>query len=106
MTVPVIELVDDDRGEYSFECPGCGCPHSVTTKPPRPGQHFPWPVWGFNGDVVRPTITPSIRVQWAFNGHLSTKVCHSFVRSGMIEFLGDCTHALAGQTVPLPPVDA
>lgn len=30
-------------------------------------------------------------------------VCHSFVRAGRIEFLGDCTHALAGQTVPLPP---
>ncbi|MCZ4340562.1 hypothetical protein O4H52_03015 [Sphingomonadaceae bacterium G21617-S1] len=30
-------------------------------------------------------------------------VCHSFVRNGQIEFLSDCTHALAGQTVPLPP---
>lgn len=30
------------------------------------------------------------------------EVCHSFVRAGKIEFLGDCTHALKGQTVPLP----
>lgn len=28
-------------------------------------------------------------------------VCHSFVRDGRIEFLSDCTHALAGQTVEL-----
>ncbi|WP_241754456.1 hypothetical protein [Cupriavidus basilensis] len=28
-------------------------------------------------------------------------VCHSFVTDGRIQFLGDCTHALAGQTVPL-----
>ena len=28
--------------------------------------------------------------------------CHSFVREGRIEFLSDCTHALAGQTVELP----
>ena len=28
--------------------------------------------------------------------------CHSFVRSGRIEFLSDSTHALAGQTVDLP----
>lgn len=29
-------------------------------------------------------------------------VCHSFVTDGRIQFLGDCTHALAGQTVDLP----
>jgi hypothetical protein len=28
--------------------------------------------------------------------------CHSFVRAGMIEFLSDCTHELAGKTVPIP----
>ena len=31
-------------------------------------------------------------------------VCHSFVREGKIEFLGDCTHALKGQTVDLNDV--
>jgi hypothetical protein len=30
------------------------------------------------------------------------KVCHVFIKAGMIQFLGDCTHALAGQTVPIP----
>jgi hypothetical protein len=30
------------------------------------------------------------------------RVCHSFVTDGKIQFLGDCTHALAGQTVELP----
>ena len=29
-------------------------------------------------------------------------VCHSFVTDGRIQFLADCTHALAGQTVDLP----
>lgn len=28
-------------------------------------------------------------------------VCHSFVRDGKIEFLGDCTHEFAGKTVDL-----
>ena len=28
-------------------------------------------------------------------------VCHSFVTDGKIQFLGDCTHELAGQTVEL-----
>jgi hypothetical protein len=31
------------------------------------------------------------------------RVCHSFVVDGRIQFLGDCTHHLAGQTVDLPP---
>ncbi|MHC8396108.1 hypothetical protein ACYZT8_21075 [Pseudomonas sp. LB3P93] len=29
-------------------------------------------------------------------------VCHSFVIDGCIQFLGDCTHELASQTVDLP----
>lgn len=29
-------------------------------------------------------------------------VCHSFIKDGKIQFLGDCTHALANQTVDLP----
>ena len=32
-----------------------------------------------------------------------SSVCHSFVTDGLIQFLGDCTHALAGQTVDMPP---
>lgn len=31
-----------------------------------------------------------------------SKRCHSFVVDGQMQFLGDCTHALAGQTVPIP----
>jgi hypothetical protein len=30
------------------------------------------------------------------------KICHSFITDGRIQFLGDCTHRLAGQTVPIP----
>jgi hypothetical protein len=29
-------------------------------------------------------------------------VCHSFVTDGRIQFLNDCTHPLAGQTVDIP----
>ena len=30
------------------------------------------------------------------------EVCHYFLHGGQIAFLGDCTHAFASQTVPLP----
>lgn len=79
-----------------FLCPGCCKLHSVRVA----GDH----AWGWNGDMVRPTFTPSILVRsytWDGTGEVPT-VCHSFVRDGRVEFLSDCTHALAGQTVLLP----
>lgn len=30
--------------------------------------------------------------------------CHSFLRAGQWEFLSDCAHSLAGQTVPMVPL--
>jgi hypothetical protein len=56
--------------------------------------------WEFNGDVERPTLSPSL-LRTAPHKSL---VCHSFVRDGRIEYLGDSTHALRGQTVELPEV--
>jgi hypothetical protein len=61
------------------------------------------PGWTFNGDVHKPTFTPSMlaRVRLAGVEH----VCHNFVTDGRIQYLGDCTHALKGQTIDLPPFD-
>ncbi|TXN79295.1 DUF6527 family protein [Methylobacterium sp. WL8] len=90
-----------EGGLLLFWCPGCASAHSVNVSPGR---------WGFNGDHERPTFTPSVLV--TYNGDDAGKdgappaICHSFVTDGQIQFLGDCTHALAGQTVPLPEFDA
>ena len=76
---------------YYFECPGCRCLHGIWT------ENFEGDAkWEFNGDLNRPTVSPSIKVTTREN------VCHSFVRDGKIQFLNDCTHHLAGQTVELP----
>lgn len=97
-------------GHVAFWCPGCNESHRVR---PRPA---PSPSWDFNGDGDRPTFSPSVLVtgtQWLTDNeharvmrgeHVEPRplVCHSFVRDGNIQFLDDCTHALAGQTVPLP----
>jgi Family of unknown function (DUF6527) len=82
------------RFGIAFWCPGCDESHAVITKGDAP------PVWAWNGDVDAPTLSPSICVT---GGPSSGRtVCHSFVRDGAIQFLGDCTHKLAGRTVPLP----
>lgn len=65
----------------------------------RPGP------WAWNGDLTLPTLSPSILCRWTHGEAHEPRCCHSFVRNGRIEFLSDCTHALAGQTVDLPEVE-
>ena len=59
------------------------------------------PVWHWDGDTERPTINPSILT----TGGEGMPRCHSFVRDGRIQFLSDCDHELAGQTVDLLDIE-
>lgn len=103
----VVKDVSHDR--LSFICQGCGFPHQVTI-----GQGD-GPRWDWNHDYVRPTFSPSILVSWEepsdnpahFDDRTKDQrhICHSFVRDGYIQYLTDCTHELAGQTLPLPRIE-
>jgi hypothetical protein len=85
----------------AFWCPGCNEAHAIRTE--GEGGQFNQAQWQWDGNVDAPTISPSILVRANFSPEDGgPDVCHSFVRAGQIEFLGDCTHALKGQTVPLP----
>ena len=97
MTTPVLELLTSNATEeaYLFFCPGCECSHWVRMR----GKE---PCWTWNSDRVVPTIAPSIKVE---SGNADGPTCcHLFIRDGKIEFLSDCTHRLAGQTVPMEGV--
>lgn len=89
-----------------FDCPGCEMAHMIAVKDPPAGvanSTTTGPRWEFNGDLDSPTFSPSILTH---NPHKSRKRrCHSFIRDGRIQFLSDCTHALAGQTVDLPVLE-
>lgn len=95
-------------------CPGCKMHHMIAY------GDGPGPRWGWNGDEVKPTFTPSVLVRYnlwtppATDPEVAAKirageivqtkiehVCHLFVKDGQLEFLGDCTHELAGKTVPM-----
>lgn len=111
------KLKEHQPGIFSFYCPGCETTHAVYTEAAKLPPHYPR--WGFNGQLDAPTFMPSLLMR---TGHYvkgqpqppdckhckedadlgTCTVCHSFVTGGMIRFLGDCTHHLAGQTVPLP----
>lgn len=94
----------EDGGIFFF-CPGCRAVHGIKV---GAGSG---PRWGYNGNPVAPTFTPSVLVQTGRAVDPTFKpepgdppeICHSFVADGRIQFLGDSTHSLAGQTVDLPP---
>ena len=52
--------------------------------------------WHWSGENEHLTITPSVR-----SAYVNNEVSHYFVRDGRIEYLPDCTHAMAGQTVAM-----
>lgn len=85
-------------GRVGFMCPGCGTMHQVRVE----GESRPR--WDWNGNADAPTFSPSVLVTMPDPDRtgVNLSTCHSFVRDGRIQFLGDCTHALAGQTVDLP----
>ena len=112
---------------YLFHCPGCGYGHRIDVR--TDGLR---PSWTFDGNLDAPTFSPSLLIrsvklpprdpatndfpkgpdgkyvldeQGRIAGTQDT-VCHSFIRAGRIEYLGDCTHELAGQVVEMADVDA
>lgn len=92
----VISKVDNPSGkgfDYIFNCPGCNVSHGFKVT----GS----PKWTFNGNVDKPTISPSLKVQFHDNHTGKDQVCHSFIKDGVIQFLQDCTHKLAGKFIPM-----
>lgn len=103
---------DDEVVGYSFRCPGCESferkhlipRHTIWVKQVRgSGPHA---TWDFNGDLEKPTFSPSIgchRNWWnpETERYDDDLYCHSYLRDGVLEFLPDSTHKLAGQKVPL-----
>ena len=116
-------------GLLTWWCPGCDGPHQVRAMirhesvpipdpddpdwtPPREYYEARDGAWTWNGSASRPTFMPSVLV--TYNGpdagqdrgdgrRAPPAVCHSFVVNGLMQMLSDSTHALAGQTVPIPP---
>ena len=107
-------------GFVTFWCPGCSEAHVI------PYGAGDGPRWSYNGNPAAPTFSPSVLIRSGHHvpGHtppdpcwcgtdedgqpwpFMCSVCHSFVTDGRIQFLNDCTHPLAGQTVNLPEFPA
>ena len=96
-SLPVLQRINAGPGveEYLFWCLGCEEHHFIRIASPRPG-----PRWTWNGNLILPTVSPSVLVRSA-----GPRRCHLFVHQGMIQFLPDSWHHLAGKTVDMIPVD-
>lgn len=92
------------ENQYSIICPACRCGHMLKN-------------WQFNGDLERPTFTPSLlvtgpsrfptdeeveRIVAGETVNIPDGVCHSYITDGNIQYLTDCTHEFAGKTLELP----
>lgn len=77
-------------GHYLFECPGCKAGHSFG------------PGWAFNGDMEKPTFTPSLVSFIDGRAAPEGRICHLHLQDGVLKFLGDCWHELRGRDVPCP----
>ena len=89
-------------GHVWFHCPGCECAHRVRVEIPVDPHYVDSGHWTWNGRLDLPTFAPSVRTWSGTVDGVDQRVCHSYVLDGQIQFLGDCWHALAGQTVDLP----
>lgn len=79
---------DGKNGVWILWCPGCEQLHQLDER------------WTKTGTDEKPTFRPSLVT------HLDkTNKCHLFVREGRLQFLGDCWHKLAGQTVEMKEFD-
>jgi hypothetical protein len=74
--------------------------------------------WSFNGNINSPTFTPSFlhkgnllvydengkwNGEWQRDGsgNLISYICHYILTNGVLNFCGDSTHALRGQSVAM-----
>lgn len=76
---------------YAHFCPGCKLMHGFACDAPFSNGCR----WTFNGDLDKPTFSPSMNIgdNW----------CHYLLTNGMLIYTpGNKGHSLSGRTVPLP----
>lgn len=97
---PVVKVAFNpatNERRVNFHCPGCGDVHSVRVN----GDPLAGPRWDWNGDLVRPSFAPSIKVSYLYGPESEDRCCHLWVTDGVARFEMDSTHANRGQALPL-----
>jgi len=90
--------VTNQKGVYLVWCLGCDMFHQINSKEAADNIQ---PQWTFDGNMDNPTFSPSLLVRYPWKEEKEQRVCHSFIKDGKWQYLNDCTHELAGQTVEM-----
>lgn len=89
-------LSGDNR--FTHWCPGCRVVHTVPVN--SPGQIGN--AWDYRCENGRPSLAPSLKHS-GYTVHGPCE-CHYFITNGTIQYLSDCNHKYAGQTIELPDI--
>lgn len=88
-----MKVLPVEDGHIAF-CNGCEQSHLIPTK------------WQFNGDLEKPTFSPSLLINIEFTDPSKPNhTCHSFIAEGQWRYCNDSTHALSGQTVDMEDIE-
>ena len=101
------------RGEtksyFLFWCPGCGCGHLYWCGPGFEHSQK----WDFNGNVDKPTFTPSLRTYVRITKEIDDKLvdtgeqktlCHLNLTDGQLQYCEDNPHKMNNQTIPMQDI--
>lgn len=61
--------------------------------------------WTWNGNIETPDLKPSLLSKAEMGENKEKVICHSWINNGRVQFLKDCTHEFAGQTLYLLDVE-
>jgi hypothetical protein len=81
------KLLQGTQGYWHW-CPACQQLHVLPNS------------WEFNGNLIKPTFSPSFRQTLDRNG----KTCHYIITDGVLYYCGDCFHEQRGLVVPMPDI--
>jgi len=95
-----MKVEEFETGYYSFFCKGCKHEHVYQTE--KSGKEM---AWQFNEDLNNPTFTPSLLNTCPNHPDPKQRLCHLYVTNGWIQYLGDCSHDLAGQTIEMEEIE-
>jgi Family of unknown function (DUF6527) len=85
------EVKSGNKQLLVFYCLGCRRYHSINVNSQTEAS------WQFNGDFVKPSISPSILIK-DMNENI---ICHSNIKEGMITYEEKGIHDLIGMTLPM-----
>jgi len=89
---------------HAHWCPACKELHGFWVDKPNPDNGARWT---FDGNLDVPTFNPSMNIRAEFAPEDGGPfVCHYFLKNGVIQYLNDCTHEMAGKEIPLPDLPA